>query len=379
MMIVGTAVADVAVLVAWLGYGFIEESQSKFPLWIVLVTALISFLNVLLSSFLFGVSAQVATNSGADQKDLPLDDKLSDTIDEGWPVSLKLAQWTLLVVSVIVGGTIAFFFNDLKFLSGFHKGMELNAHGDPADAEKWFRLSVESAGPDRIAIAHFLLAGSLIRSHKYAEAEVELNQILKELDPNIDEHQSLLVYVYSALSNCYMFQNRFSEAELWTKKAIKVIEDHPQMLGLRLRLIGTYKQFLIPEAPPLAVAMSGLNDIYALEKKPDLALATYKQILAVLSKQSQLSENDIFVELERFENQLKRLPPEQVVEQLKAAEDGSQALAVQKCGVKDVAQFKADFARYTANRLPPGKTTGLSDSHSVKPTERHQLEPKPNP
>lgn len=355
-MIVGTAVADVAVLVAWLGYGFIEESQSKFPLWIVLVTALISFLNVLLSSFLFGVSAQVATNSGADQKDLPLDDKLSDTIDEGWPVSLKLAQWTLLVVTVIVGGTIAFFFNDLKFLSGFHKGMELNAHGDPAGAEKWFRLSVESAGPDRIAIARFLLAGSLIRSHKYAEAEVELNQILKELDPNIDEHQSLLVYVYSALSNCYMFQNRFLEAELWTKKAIKVIEDHPQMLGLRLRLIGTYQQFLIPEAPPLAVAMSGLNDIYVLEKKSDLAFATFKQILTVLSKQPQLREDDVFFELDRFVNQLKRLPREQSNELAKAATDASRVLVLQRCKVKDNDQFVLDLSRYLSEQKPVDRT-----------------------
>jgi tetratricopeptide (TPR) repeat protein len=355
MMIVGTTVVDLAVLVAWLGYGLVEESQSKFPLWIVLVTALISFLNVLLSSFLFGVAGQVATNSGAEKRQLPLDDKLSDTIDEGWPISLKLARWTLLFAMVILLGAIAFFFNDLKFISGFHKGMELNAHGNPVDAEKWFRLSVESAGPDRIAIARFLLAGSLIRSRKYPQAEVELNQILKELDEKNDEHQSLLVYVYSALSNCYMFQNRFPEAELWTKKAIKVIEDHPQMLGLRLRLIGTYRQFLIPEAPPLAVAMSGLNDVYMLEKKPELAFATFKQILGVLSKQPHLTENDIFFELRRFENQLKRMPVESVGNELSAAELESQALAARKCGIKDAGQFKAEFSRYISSQLPVNK------------------------
>lgn len=350
MMIVGTVIADVAVIVTWFGYGFIEESQSKFPLWIVLVASLISFLNFLIGSFLFGVAGQVATNRGADQKDAAFDDKLSDTIDEGWPLSLKIGKWTFVAVVVAVTGVLAFFFNDLKFLAGFHKGMEANAHGEPAEAQKWFRLSLEGAGADRIAIARFLLAGSLIRGHKYDEAEKELLSVLNELDEKNDEHQALLVYVYSALSNCYMFQNRFPEAELWTKKAIAVIENHPQMLGLRLRLIGTYKQFLIPEAPPLAVAISGLNDIYVLEKKPDLALATFRQILAALAKQPKLTEPEVFYELERFENQLHRMPETAIDFQLKEAESASASLAVDKCKIKDSQQFALDFEKYKGSR-----------------------------
>lgn len=350
MMIVGTVIADVAVLVTWFGYGLIEDSQSKFPLWIILVASLISFLNLLIGSFLFGVAGQVATNRGADQKDAALDDKLSDTIDEGWPLSLKISKWTFIAAVIIVASAATFFYNDLKFLAGFHKGMEANAHGEPSEAQKWFRLSIEGAGPDRIAIARFLLAGSLIRGHKYGEAEQELLGVLKELDEKNDEHQALLVYVYSALSNCYMFQNRFPEAELWTKKAIAVIETHPQMLGLRLRLIGTYKQFLIPEAPPLAVAISGLNDIYVLEKKPDLALATFRQILSALSKQSNLTEADIFYELDRFENQLHRMPETVIETQLKQAHAVSANLAVEKCKIKDSQQFAYDFEKYKASR-----------------------------
>lgn len=363
MMIVGTVVAVVAVLVVWLGYGFVEESQASFPLWIVFVVSLVGFLNFLIGSFLFGVAGQVATNSGADQKEARFDDKLSDTIDEGWPLSLVIGKWTFVAVSVVLTGLIACFFSDLKFLIGFHKGMESSAQGNPAQAQKWFGLSVEAAGNDRVSIARFLLAGSLIRSHKYAEAELELQRVIKELDEKNDEHLALLVYAYSALSNCYMFQDKFDAAESWTKKAIKVIEEHPQMYGLRLRLIGPYKQFLIPEPPPLAVAISGLNDIYVLEKKPELALSTYKQILAALEKQPSLKEDEILYELNRFANQMHRLPAEQTSAPMKEAQTASAALAVHKCHVVDEAKFSADFEKYKADRLP--KADGLPKSDGV--------------
>lgn len=350
MMLVGTVIVDILLVIAWQGYGFVEESRSKFPLWIILVGSLISFLNFLISSFLFGVSKQVAANRGADMKDLPLGDKLSDTIDEGWSQSLSIGKWTFLVVSLLLAGTIAFFFNDLKFLIGFHKGMELNQHASPKDAQKWFRLSMDAAGPDRIAIARFLFAGSLIHDRNYTEAEAELERVVKELDEKNEEHQALLVYVYSALSNCYMYQNKLSEAELWTNKAIKLIEDHPQMLGLRFRLIGSYKQFLIPEPPPLAVALSGLNDVYALEKKPDAALETYMRILKALEKQPDLTENGIIYELDRFKNQLARLPAEQIERPIKMATAASAELAMRKCKVKDAAQFSKDFADFIARK-----------------------------
>lgn len=349
MMLVGTVIVDILLVIAWQGYGFIEESRSKFPLWIILVGSLVSFLNFLLSSFLFGVSKQVATNRGADMKDLPLGEKLSDTIDEGWSQSLTIGKWTFAVVSVLLSGTIAFFYNDLKFLIGFHKGMELNQYASPKEAQKWFRLSMEAAGSDRIAIARFLLAGSLIHDRNYAEAEAELERILKELDEKNEEHQALLVYVYSALANCYMYQNKLSESELWTNKAIKLIEEHPQMIGLRFRLIGTYKQFLIPEPPPLAVALSGLNDIYALEKKPDVALETYRRILKALEKQQQLAVSGIFYELDRFNNQLARLPVDQTDKPKKTAFAESAELAMRKCNVKDAAQFAKDFSAYETN------------------------------
>ncbi len=350
MMLVGTVIIDVVLLIAWQGYGFIEEARSKFPLWIILVASLVSFLNFLVSSFLFGVSKQVATNRGADMKELPLGEKLSDTIDEGWTLSLSIGKWTLLVVSILFAGTIAVFYNDLKFLIGFHKGMELNQYTSAKEAQKWFRISIEAAGPDRIAIARFLLAGSLIHDRNYTEAEAELERVLNELDEKNEEHQALLVYVYSALSNCYMYQNKLTEAELWTNKAIELIEEHPQMLGLRFRLIGSYKQFLIPEPPPLAVALSGLNDVYALEKKPDLALETYKRILKALENQPELTENDIFYELDRFNNQLARLPAEQTNKPEKMATDLSAALAMRKCSVKDVPQFAKDFSAYEKNK-----------------------------
>ncbi|MBS1955575.1 MAG: hypothetical protein JST89_15440 [Cyanobacteria bacterium SZAS-4] len=349
MMLVGTVIVDVLLLIAWQGYGFIEEARSKFPLWVILVGSLISFLNFLISSFLFGVSKQVATNRGADMKELPLGEKLSDTIDEGWSLSLAIGKWTFLVVSVLLAGTIAFFFNDLKFLIGFHKGMELNQYASPKEAQKWFRLSMEAAGPDRIAIARFLYAGSLIHDRSYTEAEAELEHVLKELDEKNEEHQALLVYVYSALSNCYMYQNKLDQSELWTNKAIKLIEDHPQMLGLRFRLIGFYKQFLIPEPPPLAVALSGLNDIYALEKKPDLALETYRRILKALEKQQDLTESGIFYELDRFDNQLARLSKGEIDKPKETAFAESAELAKRKCKVKDVAQFTKDFSDYETN------------------------------
>ncbi|CAN5160415.1 hypothetical protein BH10CYA1_BH10CYA1_31550 [soil metagenome] len=350
MMLVGTCTADLLVIIAWLGYGLVEESWTKFPLWIVLVTALVSFLNFIISSFLIGVSKQVATSRGADKKDLPLDEKLSDTIDEGWGTSLVIGKFTLLIVSLCLVATVAVFFNDLKFLIGFHKGMELNAIARPKEAENWFRMSMQSAGADRIAIARFLLAGTLIRERKYAEAEAELQRTLTELDQKNEDHLALLVYLYSAMSNCYMFQNKLPEAELWTKKAIQVIEEHPQMYGLRLRLIGSYKQFLIPEPPPLAVAISGLNDIYILEKKPQSALSTYERILKVLEKQPHLAETDIFDELYRFEHQLSRLPIEQITSQKKSAIAASAELAIQKCKVKDAAHFEQDFALFEAQK-----------------------------
>jgi len=346
MMIVGTVTIDIGILLAWLGIGLIEGTWSAFPVWIVLVTSFASFLNFLIASFLFGVSQQVATSRGADKKDLPLDDKLSDTIDEGWTVCLYLAKLTSIVVPVLLAVTVAIFFSDLKFLLGFHKGMELNAVGKPKEAENWFRISIDSAGTDRIAIARFPLAGSMIREQKFSEAEQELELVLKQLDEKNDDDQALLVYVYSAMSNCYMFQNKLPEAELWTNKAIKVIEDHPQMFGLRFRLIGSYKQFLIPEAPPLPVAISGLNDIYMLEKKPDLALTTYNRILKALEKEPKLTENDIFDELERFEDQLRRLPEVQIAPQIKSAIAASVDLAIIKCNVKDAAQFDRDFETY---------------------------------
>lgn len=366
MMLVGTVIIDAGLIVVWLALGIIDGEWDRIPLWATLVACLFSFLQLLISSFLYGVSRQVATSRGADLKELPLDEKLSDTIDEGWTTTLKVAKLSLLVVCAILLGTSIVLFNDLKFLVGFHRGMELNTSGDAKGAQNWFRLSIDSAGPDRIAIARFLLAGSLIRDQKFVAAETELRQAISELDPKNEDNQALLVYIYSALSNCLEFQSKLPESEIWAAKSVQVIEDNPNLLGLRLRLIGPYKQFLIPEAPPLTIALAGLEDIYIKEGNFDLALKTYKRILNQLDKSSGPSsdksnslqpglsadksskfvETDIFDELMHFQRQLAHLQIDKTAPVEKKAIAMSVDLSKLKFKTKDVADFDLKYQNY---------------------------------
>ncbi len=339
MMLIGTVTIDVGLIVVWLAFGTIDGEWDRIPLWAILLASLVSFLQFLISSFLYGVSRQVATNSGADLKELPLGEKLSDTIDEGWTVTLKVGKLSLIVVCAILLCTTLVFFNDLNFLVGFHRGMELSTSGDAKGAQKWFRMSVNSAGADRIAIARFLLAGSLIHDQKFPEAESQLRQAISELDPKNEENQAFLVYVYSALSNCLVFQSKLPESEIWAAKSVQVMEDNPNLLGLRLRLIGSYKQFLILEAPPLVIALGELEDIYIKEGNFDLAIKTYQRILNQLAKSPKLIETDIFDELMRFQRELAKLP----IDKTTAVENKALTLSVDLCMRKFKTKNAADF------------------------------------
>jgi tetratricopeptide (TPR) repeat protein len=343
MMLFVTVVIGVGVTVVWLAIGLIDGEWSRIPVWSLLVAALFCFVQLLISSFLYGVSKQAATARGEGLKDLSWGEKLSDTIDDGWAATLTVGKRSLLVICVLLFGTIAVFFNDLKFLIGFHRGMELNVSSNPRAAVPWFQLSLDAAGPDRVAIARFLLAGTLINDQKFAEAEKQLRQCITELDVKNEDHLSLLVYVYSALSNCLMFENNFPEAEKWAAQTVKLIEDNPNLLGLRFRLIGTYKQFLIPQAPPLAVALEGLEDIYIKEGNLELALKTYSRILKQLEKNPKLTDIDVFEELNHFQRQLVPLPSAKTAAADQAAVEMTAKLAEKKCKIIDDQEFENKY------------------------------------
>jgi tetratricopeptide (TPR) repeat protein len=205
---------------------------------------------------------------------------------------------------------------------------------------------LDAAGPDRIAIARFLLAGTLMHDEKFAQAEKELRQCITELDAKNEDHLSLLVYVYSALSNCLMFENKYPEAEKWAAQTVKLIEDNPNLLGLRFRLIGTYKQFLIPEAPPLAVALEGLEDIYIKEGNLEIALKTYGRILKQLEKNPKLTDIDLFEELNHFQRQLVPLPSAKTALVDQAAVEVTAKLAEKKCKIADDNEFENKYRDY---------------------------------
>ncbi|HEY9677008.1 MAG TPA: hypothetical protein V6C76_03325 [Drouetiella sp.] len=354
LMLFVVVAIDAVILAAWIAAGIIEGAINQIPFWVILIVAFLTFVQILISSFLYGVARQVAAappSSPSMSDDTSFGGRLSNTLDEGWKTSIRASSISGAIAGIVLVGLVGVFFNDLRFLAGIHRGMELESSRDYSGAQKWFKLAMGAVDKDRLAIARFMYSGSLLRERNFTVCESELQKTLSELDPQNEDQQGLYVYTLFELANCYQYQNKLSEAESSAAEAVKMLEAHPHMLGLSVRMIGPYKQFLIPDPPPVSLAVAGLNAIYVKQGRLELALATYERILNILGKEKALPITDVYLELLRFEGQLTQSKNSDAEATLAAAKRKTSDFAVRHCGIKSGAEFEQGYKRFTAHVL----------------------------
>jgi tetratricopeptide (TPR) repeat protein len=301
LMLLFPVAVDILVFLAWLTLGILENAWSVVNFWLILLCLVFSFVQYLISSYLFGRAKLAAGTIMPDAEHMGLRDKLSETIDLGWDTSLRVGLGCIAVTLIVVTTTFLIFFNDIVFVVGLFRGIETGQDKAYRASIQWFKKCVHVAGSDRIALSRFLLAGSFVHDDNFADAIPQLKTALVEENQRPRPNPSILLFLNSALCDA-------QEHERDWQGAAKSSEDNLRLLGttkvfpeIEVRLIGDLKYYFDPDGPTVLSTLHALENIYLKAGKFDKAQEVYGQILAQYSDNKLSTRQQLFREMQFFQ------------------------------------------------------------------------------
>jgi len=280
LMLLFPLAVDILVFLAWLALGILENAWTTINFWIILLCLAVTFLQYLICAYLFGEARRAAGTPLVDAEKLGLVDRLSDTVDLGWDISLRVGlgciAFTVLTVTVV----FILFFNDIVFVVGLFRGMETGQDHAYRASIQWFKKCVHVGGSDRVALSRFLLAGSFVHDGNYAEAIPQLKTAIEEVNQSPRPNPTIAVFLKSALCEAQLHESDWSEAGKSGEETLSLLRTTKVFPEIEVRLIADLKYYFDPDGPTILSTLHSLEKIYIKQGRLDKAEEIYQQALA---------------------------------------------------------------------------------------------------